>query len=214
MTHGHGSISCTTPCDMRSANRPRPPGSTSSIPRCGSTWMASWRCWRLRPADKTLLAQILSMDGSVDRAALIAKLADKDLQSKLTALLPEIERAVKARRSTLRWKPRSRKSAASSSAHRAVRSGCIWPPATRGRRSFDVPAAIDLYNGNNPLKGKGGRNERVTDEWLKRLSGVSDTPKTRPGELCHSRRWLAAHRRVDRPAGTQPDLDTGQRMTP
>ena len=38
---------------------------------------------------------------------------------------------------------------------------------------FDIPAAIDLYNGNNPLKGKGGRNERVTDEWLKRLSGVS-----------------------------------------
>lgn len=25
---------------------------------------------------------------------------------------------------------------------------------------------IDLYNGNNPLKGKGGRNEAVTDEWL------------------------------------------------
>src|SRR5207245_7991002 len=31
-----------------------------------------------RKAQKTLLAQILSLDGSVDRAALIAKLADKD----------------------------------------------------------------------------------------------------------------------------------------
>lgn len=28
------------------------------------------------------------------------------------------------------------------------------------------PVAIDLYNGNNPLKGKGGRNEAVTDAWL------------------------------------------------
>src|SRR5439155_6455913 len=32
-----------------------------------------------RNAQKTLLAQILSMDGAVDRAALIAKLADRDL---------------------------------------------------------------------------------------------------------------------------------------
>ena len=53
------------------------------------------------PADKTLLARILAMDGSVDCAALIAKLADKDLQSKMTALLPEIERAVKVRCGTL-----------------------------------------------------------------------------------------------------------------
>ncbi len=43
------------------------------------------------------------------------------------------------------------------------------PVAVSGRDDtateiFGVPAAIDLYNGNNPLKGKGGRNERVTDE--------------------------------------------------
>src|SRR5262249_38362960 len=41
-----------------------------------------------------------------------------------------------------------------------------------GTEVFDVPAAIDLYNGNNPLKGKGGRNETVTDDWLKRIAGV------------------------------------------
>ena len=36
-----------------------------------------------------------------------------------------------------------------------------------------MPTIVDLYNGNNPLKGKGGRNEKVTDEWLECLSGVS-----------------------------------------
>lgn len=30
--------------------------------------------------------------------------------------------------------------------------------------------SIDLYNGNNPLKGKGGRNEQVTDAWLEKLA--------------------------------------------
>jgi hypothetical protein len=42
---------------------------------------------------------------------------------------------------------------------------------------FDVPATIDLYNGNNPLKGQGGRNERVTDLWLERLSGLTSLRK-------------------------------------
>jgi hypothetical protein len=32
------------------------------------------------------------------------------------------------------------------------------------------PESIDLYNGNNPLKGKGTRNEQVTDAWLEQLS--------------------------------------------
>ena len=33
--------------------------------------------------------------------------------------------------------------------------------------------SIDLYNGNNPLKGKGGRNEVVTDDWLSCLADCS-----------------------------------------
>jgi len=32
--------------------------------------------------------------------------------------------------------------------------------------------AIDLYNGNNPLKGKGGRNEAITDTWLAKLTDL------------------------------------------
>ena len=124
------------------------------------------------PADKTLLVQILSMDGSMDRAALIAKLADKDLQGKMTALLPEIERAVKVRRSTLALDAEIKEIGGKLI---CTPSGPQWlylATGDTGMEIFDIPAAIDLYNGNNPLKGKGGRNERVTDEWLKRLSGV------------------------------------------
>lgn len=125
------------------------------------------------PADKTLLAQILSVDGSVDRVALIAKLADKDLQSKMTALLPEIERVVKVRRSTLALEAEIKKVDGKLI---CTQSGPQWlyiATGNTGTEIFDIPTTIDLYNGNNPLKGRGGRNEKVTDEWLKRLAGVT-----------------------------------------
>jgi hypothetical protein len=35
------------------------------------------------------------------------------------------------------------------------------------------PVEIDLYNGNNPLKGKGGRNTAVNDAWLEKLAGLT-----------------------------------------
>jgi hypothetical protein len=37
----------------------------------------------------------------------------------------------------------------------------------------DAAIAIDLYNGNNPLKGKGGKNEAVTDAWLAKLAPLT-----------------------------------------
>ncbi|QDU26241.1 hypothetical protein ETAA8_13170 [Anatilimnocola aggregata] len=62
------------------------------------------------PADKALLTQILSMEENVDRAALIAKVSDKTLQSRLVALLPDIERAAQARRATLALEAETRPS--------------------------------------------------------------------------------------------------------
>lgn len=35
------------------------------------------------------------------------------------------------------------------------------------------PVEIDLYDGNNPMKGKGGRNLKVNDAWLEHLAGVT-----------------------------------------
>jgi len=41
----------------------------------------------------------------------------------------------------------------------------------------DGSLTIELYNGNNPLKGKGGKNEAVTDEWLQKLVGLQSLKK-------------------------------------
>lgn len=125
------------------------------------------------PADKALLAQILSIEPATDRSALITKVSDKTLQYKLTSLLPEIERAAVVRRSTLALESEIKEIGGKLI---CTPSGPQWlylATGDTGTEIFDVPAAIDLYNGNNPLKGKGGRNERVTDDWLKRLSGLT-----------------------------------------
>lgn len=37
----------------------------------------------------------------------------------------------------------------------------------------DNPSSLDMYNGNNPLKGRGGKNTLVNDEWLKNLRNVT-----------------------------------------
>lgn len=43
-----------------------------------------------------------------------------------------------------------------------------------GKVEFDAagnPESLDMYNGNNPMKGRGGKNILVTDHWLKNLEG-------------------------------------------
>ncbi len=125
------------------------------------------------PADQALLSQILSGEDAVDRPALIAKVSDKNLQTKLTALLPEIERAVQMRRSTLALEAEIKELGGKLICTPTGPQWLYLATGDTGTQIFDVPAAIDLYNGNNPLKGKGGKNERVTDDWLKRLSAVT-----------------------------------------
>jgi hypothetical protein len=125
------------------------------------------------PADKRLLTQILSGEEGVDRAALIAQVSDKILQTKLAALLPAIEQAAKTRRATLALETEIK---AVGGKLICTPSGPQWlylATGDSGTEIFDVPAGIDLYNGNNPLKGKGGRNELVNDDWLQRLIGVA-----------------------------------------
>jgi len=136
-----------------------------------------------RNAQKTLLAQILSMDGSVDRAALIAKLADRDLQSKMTALLPEIERAFKVRRSTLALEAEIKEIGGKLS---CTPSGPQWLYLATGNTAmeiFDIPTTIDLLQRQQSPEGQRG-TQRTGDRCMacKRLSGRQHTPKTRPGE--------------------------------
>ncbi len=129
------------------------------------------------PADKTLLAQIVSASESVNRATLIAKVSDQNLQRKLTAFLPDIERAVKARPLTLALEAEIKELGGQLVCTPSAPQWLYLAIGDTGMDIFEVPTAIDLYNGNNPLKGKGGRNERVTDAWLKRLADVTTLRK-------------------------------------
>lgn len=125
------------------------------------------------PEDQLVLRRVLSSTESGDRTALVANLSDEVLRTRVTALLPEIERAAKAHHSV----------PALEAAIAEVGGKLICTPSAPqwltlatgdlGTEIFDVPTIVDLYNGNNPLKGQGGRNEKVTDEWLECLSGVS-----------------------------------------
>ncbi len=48
-------------------------------------------------------------------------------------------------------------------------------PETAG--ATDVPSPPRRFNGNNPLKGRGGKNKTVSDDWLKRLAGITSIRK-------------------------------------
>lgn len=61
---------------------------------------------------------------------------------------------------------------AAAMAHRKI-SAAVTSAGGKIELGSDGPIAIDLYNGNNPLKGKGGKNEAVNDAWLERLSGLT-----------------------------------------
>jgi hypothetical protein len=125
------------------------------------------------PADQDIVRQVLTNDEAGDRSVLVARVADPTLRTRLESLLPEVKRAITARREAL----------ALERVIHAVDGKVINTPTApqwlylatgdRGTEVFDVPSAVDLYNGNNPLKGQGGRNEKVTDDWLERLSGVT-----------------------------------------
>lgn len=125
------------------------------------------------PADRALIGRVLSSEDSSERAALAAKLSDPDLRKRMTELLPGIEQA------------RSTSPAALAVAAEVERIGgrVVWTPGgpqwlylttgDSGTELFDVLTAVDLYNGNNPLKGRGGRNAQVNNDWLPHLTGLT-----------------------------------------
>jgi hypothetical protein len=138
--------------------------------------------------DRKLLAQILAKDQTDEsggRVGLIAKLSDKNLRDRMTALLPDIERAVKARPATLALEALVQSVGGKLT---CTPSGPAWlyvVTGDTGTEIFDIPGTVDLDNGNNPLKGKGGRNEMVTDEWLKDLGKAPGARRVRRLDLAN-----------------------------
>jgi len=124
------------------------------------------------PADQRLLQRLLSSDESIDRAAISEQVSDQLLRERIIALLPEIERAIKARRGTLLLESKIAEAGGRLICTPSAPQWLYLATGDYGTEIFDVPTAVDMYNGNNPLKGKGGRNEQVTDDWLKHLAEV------------------------------------------
>jgi hypothetical protein len=124
------------------------------------------------PGDATPMERV-----AAERAVLAAAISDADLRTKTQALLPEVTQAL-TRRAAIRQLVADVD---------AVGGKCTLSPsgpswlyvalADEGVALLDVPTAIDLYNGNNPLKGKGGRNELVNDAWLAKLAQATTLKK-------------------------------------
>lgn len=123
--------------------------------------------------DQGLLRGIMASGDVGDRAAMVAKVADNGLRNRLTDMLPEIERAVRYRRQTRALRAEVEKVGG---VIQYAPSGPQWLYLGTDddvSEIFEVPVVVNLYNGNNPLKGRGGRNDLVTDSWLEKLVGMS-----------------------------------------
>jgi hypothetical protein len=135
----------------------------------------------------------------------LSRCPSRRLRERLVELLPEIERAIRARPGTLLLESKIAEAGGRLICTPTAPQWLYLVTGDRGTEIFDVPTAVDMYNGNNPLKGKGGRNEQVTDDWLKHLAEVVTLRPCRSGELCDQRGWSAVHQSADEFAGSQPD---------
>ncbi len=122
------------------------------------------------PTDRIIIEQIFSTKYTGDRSALVAKISDNKLKTKLTALLPDTEQALKNWGSTLILNSQVEQVGGKLICSPNAPHWLYLATGDRGNDFFNFPSAVDLYNGNNPLKGKGGRNEKVSNHWLKNLA--------------------------------------------
>lgn len=127
--------------------------------------------------DKALLTRILSTEETARRSDLISQLSDSALQVRLKAILPDIDRAIQQRAATMDLESQVKEAGGRLVCTSSAPRWLMLATGDSGLQIFDIPTSIDLYNGNNPLKGKGGKNEIVTDAWLKRLAGIRSLKK-------------------------------------
>ena len=125
-----------------------------------------------RPGDSSATERL-----ATERAAIAASISDDELRAKAKTLLPEVARALESRAAISQL---AADVDAVGGKLTLSPGGPAWlyvALADMGTSLLDVPTAIDLYNGNNPLKGKGGRNEAVQDAWLAKLSQATTVKK-------------------------------------
>ena len=121
--------------------------------------------------DLIVLKKILTADNGVERAAAAGKLGAAELKAKVVAALPEIEAAA------VRWRRTQQlmKDVADVGGKTTLAAGGPdWLRKAAGDEALEIfssVVSVDLYDGNNPLKGKGGVNSRVNDAWLAKLAG-------------------------------------------
>ncbi|MFM7836100.1 MAG: hypothetical protein ACKPJD_30255, partial [Planctomycetaceae bacterium] len=99
------------------------------------------------PADQRLLQRLLSGDESIDRAAIIEQVSDQLLRERIVALLPEIERAIKARRGTLLLESKIAEAGGRLICTPSAPQWLYLATGDYGTEIFDVPTAVDMYNG-------------------------------------------------------------------
>lgn len=144
----------------------------------------------LADADQELLEQILSPAENVDRSALITKIKNEELRSKLTTLLPQIDEAAALRRKTLPFEADLKQIGGKLYFASRAPQWLYVAADDRTTSLFETPVAIDLYNGNNPLKGRGGKNEAVTEAWLKRIAEFNTIQKLDISNCSLKDAWL------------------------
>lgn len=122
------------------------------------------------PTDKALLKRILAANDKESRSDLLEQLSDGKLKSLTRSGLTMLDIYRDQRPHDLVLQAEVEK----------IGGRVHWSPngpewlylatGDEGTEAYDIPTSIELYNGNNPLKGKGGRNELANDEWLKHVA--------------------------------------------
>lgn len=122
-------------------------------------------------ADRALLKRILAINTKEPRAKLVEELSDARLKASLRSNVAWLVAFDEQRRRDRDLVLQAEVEKIGGKIHSSP-LGHKWiylATGDEGAEIYDIPTAIDLYNGNNPLKGKGGRNELANDEWLKNV---------------------------------------------
>jgi hypothetical protein len=128
-------------------------------------------------ADLVILKAFISVDARWRKVSKPEMFSDARLKKEATSLQPQLERSAKRFDGAIELF--SHVDRIGGELHFST-SGPQWVYLATGGTFMDlltIPTAINLYNGNNPLKGKGGRNTKATDEWLKNVVGYDTLKK-------------------------------------